>query len=165
MAVKPIPEGYHTLTPYFTVRDAVRAIEFYKQAFGAQERGVMKGPDGKVMHAELMKAAEVTGVGFAIFELDPFAASRADPAFGPGFCIECLFCLTGAVWSHSNIRRVSSQAGCHVARSARPYGAARYSASVTAFSHFVWPALTSTEKRCQWGTPPGTYAVSPGCRI
>jgi len=53
MAVKPIPEGYHTLTPYFTVRDAVRAIEFYKQAFGAQERGLMKGPDGKVMHAEL----------------------------------------------------------------------------------------------------------------
>jgi len=53
MAVKPIPEGYHTLSPYFTVRDAVRAIEFYKQAFGAQERGLMKGPDGKVMHAEL----------------------------------------------------------------------------------------------------------------
>lgn len=53
MAVKPVPEGYHTLTPYFTVRDAARAIEFYKQAFGAQERGVMKGPDGKVMHAEL----------------------------------------------------------------------------------------------------------------
>lgn len=53
MAVKPIPEGYHTLTPYMTVRDAVRAIDFYKQAFGAQERGVMKGPDGKVMHAEL----------------------------------------------------------------------------------------------------------------
>ena len=53
MAVKPIPEGYHTLTPYMTVRDAVRAIDFYKQAFGAHERGVMKGPDGKVMHAEL----------------------------------------------------------------------------------------------------------------
>ncbi|HEY6370027.1 MAG TPA: VOC family protein [Candidatus Sulfotelmatobacter sp.] len=53
MSVKPIPEGYHTLTPFLTVRDAVRAIEFYKQAFGAQERGVMKGPDGKVMHAEL----------------------------------------------------------------------------------------------------------------
>src|ERR1700721_3250994 len=53
MSVKPIPDGYHTLTPYLTVRDAIRAIEFYKQAFGAQERGVMKGPDGKVMHAEL----------------------------------------------------------------------------------------------------------------
>ena len=53
MSVKPIPDGYHTLTPFLTVRDAIRAIEFYKQAFGAQERGVMKGPDGKVMHAEL----------------------------------------------------------------------------------------------------------------
>jgi len=53
MSVKPIPEGYHTLTPFLTVRDAVRAIDFYKQAFGAVERGVAKGPDGKVMHAEL----------------------------------------------------------------------------------------------------------------
>jgi PhnB protein len=54
MSVKPIPDGYHTLTPFLTVRDAAKAIEFYKQAFGAKERGVMKGPDGKVMHAELM---------------------------------------------------------------------------------------------------------------
>jgi PhnB protein len=53
MSVKPVPDGYHTLTPFLTVRDAARAIEFYKQAFGAVERGVMKGPDGKVMHAEL----------------------------------------------------------------------------------------------------------------
>src|SRR5215471_11396996 len=53
MAVKPVPEGYHTLTPFLTVRDAARAIEFYKQAFGATERGVAKGPDGKVMHAEI----------------------------------------------------------------------------------------------------------------
>jgi PhnB protein len=53
MTVKAIPDGYHTLTPYMTVRDAARAIEFYKQAFGAVEKGVMKGPDGKVMHAEL----------------------------------------------------------------------------------------------------------------
>jgi len=54
MAVKPIPEGYHTLTPSLTVRNAERAIEFYKQAFGAEVRGgIAKGPDGKVMHAEL----------------------------------------------------------------------------------------------------------------
>jgi PhnB protein len=50
---KPVPDGYHNITPYMTVRDAARAIEFYKQAFGATEKGVMKGPDGKVMHAEL----------------------------------------------------------------------------------------------------------------
>ncbi|MFZ0202049.1 MAG: VOC family protein [Candidatus Sulfotelmatobacter sp.] len=53
MTAKAIPEGYHTLTPYMTVREAARAIEFYKKAFGAVEKGVMKGPDGKVMHAEL----------------------------------------------------------------------------------------------------------------
>jgi len=54
MTVEAIPTGYHTLTPYMTVRDAARAIEFYKQAFGAVERGAMKGPDGKIMHAELI---------------------------------------------------------------------------------------------------------------
>jgi PhnB protein len=54
MSAKPIPDGYHSITPFLTVRDAARAIEFYKQAFGAKERGVMKDPGGKVMHAELM---------------------------------------------------------------------------------------------------------------
>jgi len=54
MSVKPIPDGYHTLTPFLTVRDASRAIDFYQQAFGADVLGgVAKGPDGKVMHAEL----------------------------------------------------------------------------------------------------------------
>jgi PhnB protein len=53
MSAKAIPDGYHTLTPYMTVRDGARAIEFYKQAFGAVEKGVMKGPDGKIVHAEL----------------------------------------------------------------------------------------------------------------
>ncbi len=63
MAVKPVPEGYHTLTPYFTVRDAARAIEFYKQAFGAQERGVLKTPDGKVGHAELQIGDSILMLG------------------------------------------------------------------------------------------------------
>ena len=53
-AVKPIPDGYRTVTPYLTLQDAARAIEFYKRAFGAHETGRMTGPDGKsVMHAEL----------------------------------------------------------------------------------------------------------------
>ncbi len=54
MSVKPVPDGYHTLTPFLTVRDAARAIEFYKNAFGAVDRGAVKGPDGKIMHAEMM---------------------------------------------------------------------------------------------------------------
>ena len=50
---KPIPPGYHTLTPYLVLSDAARAIDFYKQAFGAEETVRMGSPDGKVMHAEL----------------------------------------------------------------------------------------------------------------
>jgi PhnB protein len=53
MAVKPIPEGYTSITPYLTVDDGKGAIEFYKRAFGATERGMMAAPDGKVAHAEL----------------------------------------------------------------------------------------------------------------
>ena len=53
MSAKPVPDGYHTLTPFLTVRNAAKAIEFYKQAFGAQERGIAKDPTGKVMHAEI----------------------------------------------------------------------------------------------------------------
>jgi len=54
VAVKPIPEGYHSITPFLTVRGADCAIDFYRRAFGAKELGRMHGPDGKtVMHAEL----------------------------------------------------------------------------------------------------------------
>lgn len=51
---KSIPEGFHSVTPMFVFKDARKAIEFYKRAFGAQELFVMPGPDGKgVMHAEI----------------------------------------------------------------------------------------------------------------
>ena len=50
---KPIPEGFHTVTPALVVNDAAKAIEFYKKAFGAQELVRMPSPDGKIMHAEL----------------------------------------------------------------------------------------------------------------
>ena len=51
--VKPIPEGYGTVTPYLIVDGAARAIEFYRQAFGAEETFRMEGPGGKVGHAEI----------------------------------------------------------------------------------------------------------------
>jgi PhnB protein len=72
MSAKAIPEGYHSITPYLTCRDAARAIDFYQQAFGATLRGggVMKGPDGKVMHAELL-------IGDSILML-----ADENPAFG-----------------------------------------------------------------------------------
>lgn len=51
--VKKIPDGYHSITPYLSVVDAVSAIKFYQQAFGAKVIGRISMPDGKVGHAEL----------------------------------------------------------------------------------------------------------------
>jgi PhnB protein len=51
--IKPIPDGYHTVTPYLTISGAASAIEFYKRAFLAKEITRMAGPDGKVGHAEI----------------------------------------------------------------------------------------------------------------
>jgi PhnB protein len=53
MAVPPIPAGYAGVTPYLIVRDAARAIAFYKEALGATEVLRLDSPDGKVAHAEL----------------------------------------------------------------------------------------------------------------
>lgn len=53
MATQPVPEGYHTVTPYLAVDDAARAIEYYVKAFGAKEVVRMDAPGGKIGHAEL----------------------------------------------------------------------------------------------------------------
>jgi PhnB protein len=51
--VKPIPDGYHSVTPYLIVKGAAKAIDFYKQVFGATETFRMPQPDGRIGHAEL----------------------------------------------------------------------------------------------------------------
>src|SRR5262245_25361093 len=53
MAVKPIPDGYHTVTPYLIVDGAAKAIEFYKRALGATEVMRFPMPDGRLGHAEI----------------------------------------------------------------------------------------------------------------
>jgi PhnB protein len=53
MAVKAIPEGYHSVTPYLIVRGAAQALEFYKKAFGARELFRFPMPDGQIGHAEI----------------------------------------------------------------------------------------------------------------
>jgi PhnB protein len=73
MATKPIPEGYHTVTPYLAVDDASQAIEYYKKAFGAKERVRMEAPDGKIGHAELE-------IGDSLVMLsDPFPQATTRP--------------------------------------------------------------------------------------
>lgn len=53
MAVQPVPEGYHTLTPYLIVNGAAKALEFYQKAFGAQELFRLTGPGDTIGHAEM----------------------------------------------------------------------------------------------------------------
>ncbi len=53
MSVKPVPDGYHTVTPYITVRNAAAALEFYKEAFGAVEVMRFDMPGGGIAHAEI----------------------------------------------------------------------------------------------------------------
>jgi PhnB protein len=52
-AAKPVPQGYHTITPQLTLDDADMMIDWYKRALGAQELSRSVGPDGKIAHAEL----------------------------------------------------------------------------------------------------------------
>ena len=85
MAVKPIPEGYHTLTAYLSVEDADRAIEFYKDAFGAEEVMRMAAPDGRIGHAELQ-------IGDSKLMLsDPFPGSNVRPPSETGGVSESIF--------------------------------------------------------------------------
>lgn len=71
MSVKPIPEGYHSITPYLAVKGCAAAIEFYKKAFGAVELFRMEAPNGTIGHAEIrigncniMMADEFPDMGF-----------------------------------------------------------------------------------------------------
>ena len=53
MAAQPIPKGYNGAIPYLIIKGAAKAIDFYKQAFGAIEKERMAMPDGRVAHAEV----------------------------------------------------------------------------------------------------------------
>ena len=52
-AAKPVPEGFHSLTPHLILDNAAQTIDWYKEALGAQEVSRSLGPDGKIMHAEI----------------------------------------------------------------------------------------------------------------
>jgi len=71
MPTRSIPEGYHTVTPYLIVHDAVAALDFYQRAFGAMELLCLRSPDGKIAHAEIkvgdspiMMAGEYPDMGY-----------------------------------------------------------------------------------------------------
>jgi len=69
--VKPVPEGYHTVTPYLVQKDAKRALEFYRKAFGAETRMAMPGPDGRLMHAEIKIGDSIVFLSDEFPEMSP----------------------------------------------------------------------------------------------
>lgn len=74
-AVKPVPDGYHTVTPYITVADAGAVLDFVTRAFGAVEVFRMAGPDGAVRHAEARIGDSMVMIGQARGEWHPRPAT------------------------------------------------------------------------------------------
>ena len=70
-AVKPVPEGYHTVTPYLVVKDAKRALEYYRKAFGAETKMSMPTPDGRIMHAEVRIGDSMIFVSDELLDMAP----------------------------------------------------------------------------------------------
>jgi PhnB protein len=85
--VKPIPEGYHSVAPYLMVRDAARAMEFYKQAFGATEVMRLRMPNGKIGHAEI----QIGDSRIMLSDEFPEYGNRSPEAFGGSPVIISLF--------------------------------------------------------------------------
>jgi PhnB protein len=75
---KPIPDGYHVITPALTVKNGGEAIEFYKRALGAEELMRLPGPDGRLMHAEL----KIGDSRFMLGEEMPEQGCRAPASIG-----------------------------------------------------------------------------------
>jgi PhnB protein len=84
--VKPVPDGYTTVTPYLFVDGGAKAIEFYKKAFGAEERMRMPGPDGKLMHAEIQIGNSVIMLADAM----PAPSETRDPRALKGTSVSIL---------------------------------------------------------------------------
>ena len=84
--VKSIPEGYHSITPYLSMKNADKAIEYYKKAFGAKEIGRISMPGGIVGHAEI----EIAGSRFMLAEEMPEWGNKGPQTLGGtpvGICL------------------------------------------------------------------------------
>ena len=135
-AVKPIPEGYHSISPSLTCKDAARAIEYYKNVFGAKELMRMPSPDGKISHAELKIGDSI------IFVNDEFPQMGATAPTAAGGSPIYLFLYVPDVDAVFN-RAVA--AGARVAMPvADMFWGDRYGKLTDPFGH-LWGIATHTE--------------------
>ena len=79
LATKPVPEGFHTVTPYLVVKDCAAAIALYKEALGATARYRRPGPGGKIMHAELQVGDSIVMLADEIPEFGNAAPKGTSP--------------------------------------------------------------------------------------
>ena len=86
MSVKPIPEGYHAITPYLITKNASAALDFYVKAFGAELIDRMDGPDGQVMHAEFQIGDSRMMIADECPEMNAFAPPNPGRS-GVGLCL------------------------------------------------------------------------------
>jgi PhnB protein len=76
MPVKPVPNGYHSIQPYIMIDGVSKAIEFYKQAFGATEKLRMENKDGRIGHAEIQIGDSIIMMADPNAELKAFAPTH-----------------------------------------------------------------------------------------
>ncbi len=136
MAAKPIPEGYHTVTPYLAVDDAAQAIEYYKKAFGAKESVRMEAPGNKIGHAELE-------IGDSRVMLsDPFPQSSTKPPKELGGASASIFMYVDDV---DSVVRQAVDAGATVAMEvADQFWGDRFGTVIDPFGH-AWSIATHIE--------------------
>jgi len=134
MAVQPIPDGYHSVTPYLIVKGAAKAIDYYKKAFGATEIMRFPGPNDTVMHAEIQ-------IGDSRIMLADESRDYKAPQVGSGSPVSLMIYVP-------DVDKVFNQAVSAGAKSARPvedqfYGD-RLGTLVDPFGH-VWSVATHKE--------------------
>lgn len=134
-AIRPIPEGYHSLSASLTCNNAAKAIDFYKRVFGAKELVRMPGPGGLIMHAEL----QIGDSRLFLNDHMPPMASAPTPGSPTGVY---LFLYTEDVDAVYN-RAVAE--GCQVTMPlANQFWGDRYGKFVDLFGH-AWGVATHVE--------------------
>ncbi|MCW2954734.1 MAG: Glyoxalase/bleomycin resistance protein/dioxygenase [Conexibacter sp.] len=136
MATEPIPEGYHTASPYLAVDDAARAIEYYVKAFGAKEVVRMDAPGGKVGHAELELGDS------RIMLSDPFPQASTRPPKELGGTSASVFLYVEDV--DAVVKRAVDAGATVTMEVANQFWGDRFGAITDPFGH-VWSIATHVE--------------------
>jgi PhnB protein len=136
MTVQAIPEGYDNVIPYLAVDDAARAIDFYKQAFGAKERMRMAMPDGKIGHAEI----EIGGSVVMLADAMPDFPTKSPAELG-GTTVSAFFFVDDV---DATVKQAVSVGATISMEVADQFWGDRYGTIVDPFGH-LWQIATHVE--------------------